>query len=73
MSKSAPAVIDLVSYTTAGALLGVDRKIVAFLVKRNGLTPKPMPSNVNGKALDASDLAVLRESIRRARVPASAR
>lgn len=61
----------LVSYSTAATLLGIPRQTLALLAERNGIVPKPMPSNAMAKGVDADDFAILRKAWKRVRVPVS--
>lgn len=69
MSTAAETAPTLMSYSEAGALLGIPRKVVAVLAARNGIVPKAVPSNALAKGVDAADLDVLREAWARVEVP----
>lgn len=52
----------LVSFSAAARDLGIDRKMVAGLVRRLRIVPKPLSGR--GKGLDAADVALIRKALR---------
>lgn len=58
MSTAGPE--TLISQAEAAALLGIPRRVLHVFIRRNGIVPKPMPSNALARGLDAEDVDVLR-------------
>lgn len=73
METATPRAPGLTTYSEAAAILGIDRKMIALIVRRNGIVPKDVPWNGLAKGLDESDMAVVRAAWSRMLVPARLR
>lgn len=73
MKTAATRTPRLTTFSEAGVILGIDRKMVAQIARRNGIVPKHVPWNGLAKGLDDADMEVIRAAWSRMLVPARSR
>jgi hypothetical protein len=69
-SEAGARTVALLTYAEAARVLRVDVPVIRALVKRCGVSPKPVPWNGRGKGLDLADLRLLQRAWRRTKLTA---
>jgi hypothetical protein len=67
MSTTTPPTIALLSYSAAARVLGIDRKMVGWLVREMGMRPRAVPWNGKAKGLSVEEVVRIRRAWERLR------